>query len=96
MTKGQRTIVALLAVVAVLLGLNLLSDPPEVAAQAGGPVRLVSVTVEKGPGHLRKYRVFRGWSDGSIDVTWTEFARPTPTGNECLIVNQCGPVTITP
>ena len=33
MTKGQRTIVALLAVVAVLLGLNLWSDPPEVEAR---------------------------------------------------------------
>ena len=33
MTKGQRTIVALLAVVAVLLGLNLLSGTPEAEAQ---------------------------------------------------------------
>ena len=29
MTKGHRTIIALLAAVAVLLGLNLLTDPPE-------------------------------------------------------------------
>ncbi len=33
MTKGQRTIVALLAVVAVLLGLNRLGDPPEAEAR---------------------------------------------------------------
>ena len=33
MTKGPRTIVALLAAVAVLLGLNLLSDPPAAEAQ---------------------------------------------------------------
>ena len=33
MTNGQRTIVALLAIVAVLLGLNLLRGTPEAAAQ---------------------------------------------------------------
>ncbi len=96
MTTGQRTAVALLAVVAVLLGLNLLNAQPRLAAAAGAPVKLVSATVDKDiqTTSFVTYRVFRGWDDGRVDVTWARIA--STFGNECVIVEQCGPVTITP
>ena len=136
MTKGQRTVVSLLAVIAVLLGLNLLSDPPEAEAQveegvagacclpdgscepgqsevgclkSGGIFhgvgtvcvsfdctipRVVSVTVAKEViTNPETYRVFRGWSNGDVDMMWVDFG-PNPT--LCDVPLQCGPVPIIP
>ena len=76
MTTGRRTIVALLAVVAVLLGLNLfVSLPPqEATAQAQPPPfpppvddspRLVGITVTEAGASFQ--HVLRLWSDGVVE-----------------------------
>ena len=94
MTKGQRTIVALLAAVTVLLGLNLFSGTPEVKAQAGGPVRLVAGVVTTASfANKEGDRIYRFWSDGTVDTT----TRLWVFGScELQPVGQCGPVTIIP
>ena len=94
MTKGQRTIVSMLAAVAVLLGLSLLTDPPEAKAQAGGPVRLVSITVDKDQDSgtpFATYRVFRAFSNGDVDMTWVSYGIQS-----CDVLDQCGPVPLIP
>ena len=77
MTRGQTTTTTLLAVIAVLLGLNMLvrGSPPAVGQvkDAGQPVP-VSMAV----GHTYNttsndftniFAIYRMWSDGVVDVT---------------------------
>ncbi len=93
MTKGQRTIATLLAVVAVLLGLNLLTDPPEAEAQ-GPPERRTAVVsgVAFTESNSNTYRVWRFWSDGAIDSTFVGIG-----GKGCNVFQEpCGPVEIIP
>ncbi len=75
MTNGQRTVTSLLAVVAVLLGINLIVNlPPEAVAQdqfefefeaARTPHVIQVETATAG-------RVYRLWSDGVIEVAQFE------------------------
>ena len=133
MTKGRRTTIALLAVVAVLLGLNLLRGTPEAEAQMEvglpfgacclpdgsctdnevpatcqllggifqGGVSCVSVdctplaTVVAGQTYSVSngfHRVWRFWSDGTVDTTHVHF----PGYTSCNFDTVCGPVSVIP
>ena len=69
MTKGHRTIVALLAVVAVLLGLNLIvggSTPAAAQGQGMGPppqAVAMHLRLEEFTGTV----LYRLWSDGTVE-----------------------------
>ena len=76
MTKGQRTIVALLAAGAVLLGLNL-GIRRTASAQAQPPPfapRVVGIALEN-------TRVWRIWSDGVIE---TRRFNPFPSDSQAV------------
>ena len=83
----QRTIVALFAVVAVLLGLNLIvggSTPAAAQAQGmGPPPQAVAM-------HLRQEEfvgtvLYRLWSDGMVERN-----QAIPLGKGCLTQEWCG------
>ena len=38
-----------------------------------------------------KYRVFRAFSNGDVDMTWVEYGFQS-----CDVIDQCGPVPIIP
>ena len=81
MTNGQRNITTLLAVIAVLLGLNMLvRGSPSVEAQmTGGPTEptAVSIAAMNFPTNPDNWRVFRLWSDGSVDGSFVDFTSGT-------------------
>ena len=80
--KRNTTTTALLAVIAVLLGLNLIakSSPAAVGQAEAGPVQPVPVAIAAqqafniNAGGTDVWRVFRLWSDGAVDakqLDWT-------------------------
>ena len=78
MTKGQRTITALLGAITILLALNLVSEPEAMGQgqpdSPGAPdAAVVPVAMSVVPAGIR-YRVFRMWSDGSVDTTLVRFS----------------------
>ena len=82
MNTGQRTVAGMLAVTAVMLGLNLIvrGSPTAVAGglNAAGPVLPTAVAmavVDVGTGN---FRMFRTWSDGQVDTTFVSFSGPCP------------------
>ena len=59
------------------------------------PRRLVSVTVSRETSTSpQSFRIFRGWSNGDVDMTWADF--DPSRGFECEFVGQCGPIPIIP
>jgi len=106
MTKGQRTIVSLLAAVAVLLGLNLIvgGSTPAAAQVAAGPVQptVISVSSEQiwratggtSPSiATRDWRIVRGWSDGQVDVSRATFE----SEQSCVLLpSSCPPEVFIP
>ena len=94
----QRAIVALLGAIAILLALNLVSEP-EAQAQHGPPdILIAEPTVVAGETRVvgLGVRILRWWSDGTVDTSFVRF-----TGTESCDVFptpfQCGPVvTIDP
>ena len=90
MTKGQRTVVSLLAVVAVLLGLNLIvggSTPAAAQAQGmGRPANVLDFTVlTDGFGFVTAFRL---WSDGTIEGN--RGISPPCCIELCLPMEWCG------
>lgn len=94
MTKGQRTIAALLAAVVVLLGLDIASrmTPTAQAHPTLGtspPVRVVGMALE-----VNSERAWRMWSDGVFETRrwtgaghgrcWSPFV-----GNDWITVEEC-------
>ena len=96
MTRGQRTIVTLLVIIAVLLALNMLvrGSPSAEAQMTSGP----TPTVVSGEVHSSsnvRY-IYRFWSDGSVDLT-DVFLTLNPDNTPCRMVNQiCPPLDIIP
>ena len=69
MTKAQRTITTLLAVVAVLLAVNIavsLNRPATAQQQLDIPVRAVAIEVYH-TGQSYDHKVYRLWSDGTVE-----------------------------
>ncbi len=94
MNNGQRTVTTMLAVVAVLLGLNLIvrGSPPAVAQgpTAAGPVQPTLVNgVAQWP-NTTSHHIYRFWSDGAVD--FTRFRVPA----NCVPTVECAPVTVIP
>ena len=93
MNTGHRTVAGLLAVVAAMLAFNLIvkGTPPE---PAPGPVTLVngiahtSDVLSQEPG---RFRVWRFWSDGGVDMSTFNMNVPD---SPCEQVNTCGPVVM--
>ncbi len=96
MSRDRKLVVALLGVVAVLLALNLVKGEPEAMGQsppglADAPVVPLAMSVVNDPSHSRRVRVFRMWSDGSVDSTYHRYATdagPTTcnlTGTFCTV-----------
>jgi hypothetical protein len=105
MNNGQRTIPALLAVIAVLLGLNIVAkESPAAMGQAAAEMQepvpvAMSVTQiigDNGAG-IRQWRAFRLWSDGGIDTTLATFVGPSVGGCdiEAICPRQLLPGTCT-
>ena len=79
MTNGQRTVTTMLAVVAVMLGLNLIvrGSPPALAGgqTAAGPVQPVPVALAMTPQFSSQgqptntFSIVRLWNDGAVDLT---------------------------
>ncbi len=72
MNRGQRTVASLLAVVAVLLGLNIVRSAPPAWGQAPAGTTPTPTMVNVAPVYSPAASVvfvFRGWSDGAVDVT---------------------------
>ncbi len=88
MTKEQRTIIAMLAVVAALLGLNLIvggSTPAGAQAQGmGQPPR--AVTLLERPGEQGGTVLYRLWSDGTVERNDAPFV----CCGACLLLEWCG------
>ncbi len=77
----DRVIVALLGAIAILLAMNLLRGEPEAMGQAQNPPGLgdapvvpVAMSVVQNTPDSTRYRVFRMWSDGSVDTTLLRFS----------------------
>ena len=92
MTKGQRTVVSLLAVVAVLLGLNLIvggSTPAAAQAQGmGRPPQAVAMLVGNfGPIGLSVFRMF---SDGTVELNSSQLGPFDPKGCPVSALVWCG------
>lgn len=74
MTNGQRTVAGLLAVVAVMLGLNLIvrgsptavAQEPKIRIFPEPPVRIINISTTW-DNDFRRERVYRLWSDGVIE-----------------------------
>ena len=80
----HRTIVALLAAVAVLLGLNLLRGTPEAEAQGmGRPPQAVTMLVRQEEFGTALYRL---WSDGTVELNQQVFTACCG----CQPVEWCG------
>ena len=93
----DRVIVAMLGAVAILLALNLLRGEPEAQAQNGPPFldsaepTVVSIVLAL-PNTNDNQRIYRGWSDGAVDMTYVKWGAV----GSCDIVSTCGPVSIIP
>ena len=102
MNRGQKTIVSMLGVVAVLLALNLAGGKSWAFASGGivGPTGATVVAGQSyqlnnpGPDHhpTSSNMIVRFWSDGSVDSSVFSLD-PITT---CNLGSQCGPVTILP
>ena len=94
MNEGQRTIATVLAVVAVLLGFNLIvrGSPEAMARVATGPVQPTVVAGERHLAGQNLDRIWRWWSDGTVDASmvFTQF------GQNCSIPLNCGPTQVIP
>ena len=93
MTNGQRAIATLLAVVVLLLVINILTNVPgqEAAAQAQMQPhlpRVVAISTDTMPGGEFS-RVFRLWSDGSIDTTRVIFETLPENVPGCEVLDTC-------
>ena len=81
MSKGQRTLATLLAIIAALLAAHLLVrlGDQEAHAQNGPPFDSAAPTVvgvtmaDVDHAGSTTYRIIRAWSDGSVDSTSVEF-----------------------
>ena len=71
--NGQRTIVVLLAVCAVLLGLNLVKGSPLAVGQQAEPTAPTPISIAATERH-----VFRLWSNGTVDCV-RYFSSPNAT-----------------
>ena len=79
----QRTITALLAAIVVLLGLNLMGAQPKPNTR-----RVTGIQAEQAKaGHT--WRIFRLYSDGSVDVKSVEFHGP-----QCKVLTEYGPAFV--
>ncbi len=97
MNNGQRTVAGMLAVVAVLLGLNLIVRGSPTAVAQGRPQlpMPVSLTVARDRDGIEpRFRLFRLWSDGAVDMTFVLVGGQNP--NFCDDLIECGPVSIIP
>ena len=82
MTNGQRTVTTLLAVVAVLLGLNLIlsgspravAQEPEIRIFPEPPVRITHIAASTDSRTAVRKNLFRLWSDGVIEAN--SFVKP--------------------
>lgn len=94
MTRGQTTTTTMLAVIAVLLGLNMLvrGSPQAGAQMTSGPAEPTVVTGAAVAVDSVKGHVVRFWSDGAVDTTPVYF-NPNPTG-VCGARVICDPTTI--
>ena len=99
--KQQRTVVALLTMIAAALVMNVIVVGSRAAtAQAlSGPVQPTVVAGAafhevdgNGDPLERQYRVFRLWSDGAADMTPVVFNQPT----ECEVLINCPPIQFLP
>ena len=97
---GKKLTHTLLSACAVLLALNLVRGEPWAVGQVAqvGPAMpsVVAAGVHQviyttGVGH-RATRVYRVWSDGSIDETLVEHS----SVSSCNVTDVCGPLTILP
>ncbi len=94
MSRDRKLVVALLGVVVVLLSLSLgramgqgQPDPP---GAPDAPVVPVAMHVDRITTGNRQYRVFRMWSDGSVDTTLLVFeVGPFPGSPGCDIQTSC-------
>ena len=72
------------------------STCPSVASPT---VVATSVTISTSvSGTDRRYRIFRTWSDGQVDMSWMEFQSSTDAG-ACVVASNpapCGPVVLIP
>ena len=93
MSKGQRAIATLLAVIAVLLTLNLGRFTQAEAVGPTGPVP-VGIAAHQynaggtGGGASDRTRVFRLWSDGSLDTTFIVHDAPGGIPG-CEVASAC-------
>ena len=97
MTTTHRTITTLLAVIAVLLGLNLIvKNSPAAVGQAEGPCQATvvagSATFVTEGGGFWHHRIWRFWSDGAVDTSDIVLNAQTACGG----FTNCGPVPIIP
>ena len=101
MNNGQRTVTTLLAVVAVMLGLNLIvrGSPPAVAQEPEIGIfpepPPMEPTVVGGTAYENQFgghRVWRFWSDGTVDMSAFSIA----SGASCSVQESCGPVLMIP
>ena len=97
MTNAQRTVTTMLAVVAVMLGLNLIvrGSPPALAGgqTAAGPVQPVPVALAMTPQFSSQgqptntFSIVRLWNDGAVDLTRVS----VPTFSCTSPIVSCGP-----
>lgn len=104
MNNGHRTVAGLLAVVAVLLGLNLImsgspravAQEPEIRIFPEPPVpepTVVAGAIGQLSGGPFREVVYRFWSDGQIDATFPRFSINNDTF-ACEVAFHCGPLVV--
>ena len=96
MTKEQRTIIAMLAVVAALLGLNLIvggSTPAGAQAQGMGR-RPQAVAMQLSSNFGMGVNVYRMFSDGTVEVNTGQEGPFDPMGCPEFSIVWCGWVPI--
>ena len=81
MSRGQRTIASLLALIAVLLALNLMKGSATAAEGQEGPPTIVKLLLLNGASYVRV------WSDGRVDHMQT-----LNSGVDFVVVYSYGPV----
>lgn len=96
MNKGQKLIASLLALSAVLLTLNFADGQAEAQNRVPVVPTVVGISttqvIQKAAGGVPFWRVFRAWSDGTIDHTRVQFLTPS----QCSFNDVCGPAIILP
>ncbi len=68
MNAGQRTVTTMLAVVAVMLGLNLIVKGSPTAVAVPRPPEPTAVALFACVGGASTERVYRLWSDGTVEL----------------------------